>query len=293
MIRKEQLRIATLGTVVGLFPFVWLSIIPLVATGNHIIEAETTVLGLALIPLSFGYSILRYQLLGISRLVHRSATYVIITAVIIAIYGTVLTVLDLFSDDTDLLRNIELVLLIAMFAGVPLISGVRNRALRVADRLLYPQSLDRESVLEILSNGFSNAQGPTNFLERSVAAIGRGFGLRYAIVSAASAGSDSHTEYGIRPTGFWHEDVTRNLDTQSGVQRVPHGESGTEYLVGSTHGIDGETSKWILGPRIDGAPFDGEDIRLFQLATNMISTELARSELSNAVKKPTARACIV
>ncbi|MBN4064713.1 hypothetical protein JYU04_03150, partial [Dehalococcoides mccartyi] len=128
--RKEQLRIATAGTILGIFPFVWLSIIPQIVTGEPLIAAEATVLGLALIPLSFGYSILRYQLLGISRLVHRSATYILITAAIIAVYGSLLTILNRFADDTELLRNIELILLFLMFAGVPLISGVRNRAVR-------------------------------------------------------------------------------------------------------------------------------------------------------------------
>jgi len=284
MARKEQLRIATVGTLIGIFPFLWLSIIPQIVTGKPIVAAEASVLGLALIPLSFGYSILRFQLLGISRLIHQSATYVLITAGIIAAYGSALTVLNLITDDDEILRNLEVVLFFSMFAGVPLISGVRNRAIRIADRLLYPHTIERASVLEALNDEFSSSGNQTTLLEKSVAILGQGLGLRYAVGSTVISESMVHAEYGIRPVGFWYEDVTRNLDNESRVQRVSHGEIGSEYLVGSVNEFDGEPGHWILGPRIDGASFDTEDVRVFQLATNMISSELVRSKLSDAVE---------
>ncbi len=284
VIRKEQLRIATVGTVVGLFPFVWLSIIPLVVTGNHIIEAETTVLGLALIPLSFGYSILRYQLLGISRLVHRSATYILITAVIVALYGSVLTVLSLFTSDSTSRRIVELILLIAMFVGVPLIAGVRNRAVRIADRILYPQSIDRENLIGNLNDVISTSTTPAHLAERTLFTIGQGLGLEYAFASGFPASTEPIAEYGIRPASVRPYEITSRLDGMSGINRITHGESDFEFLAGITRGINGVHGNVVLGPRIDGAPFDGEDIRLFQLACSMISGELVRSQLALAVE---------
>ena len=65
---------------------------------------------------------------------------------------------------------------------------------------------------------------------------------------------------------------------------MPFGQGEIEHLVSTVMTISSEIDRWISGPRIDGAPFDSEDIRLFQLATNMISREVARTELSDEVK---------
>ena len=207
-VRKEQLRIASAGTVIGIFPFIWLSIIPQIITGKPIIAAETSVLGLSLIPLSFGYSKSRNQLLGISQLIHRSATYVLITTLVIVLYGSILSILNRFADESETLRNIELLLLFTMFAGIPLISGIRTRALAIADRLLYPQSLDRESLLDTLTAEFPKSSSTVSTLDRSLNAIGQSLGLRYVSAVIPSKNGDLRSEYGIRPPGYWAEDVT-------------------------------------------------------------------------------------
>ncbi len=282
--RRDQLRLATLGTLLGLFPFLFLSVIPLEINGNHIIAPEVSVLAIVLLPLSFGYSILRYQLLDISRLVHRSATYALITAVIIVVYGSALTLLNLFTNDSDLLRNIELVLLFAMFAGIPLISSIRNRAIRIADRLLYPHSIDRESLVDALSTPSSEPGSPSDVIEHFVSTVGQGLGLRYAFATADSSANESLSEYGIRPAGLWPHDIVNDSSDEMGISRLNRGEDGTEYLISTAQGINGESAKIVLGPRIDGASFDGEDIRLLHLSTNMLTNDLARTQLSEAVR---------
>lgn len=282
--RRDQLRLATLGTLLGLFPFLFLSVIPLEITGTHIIAPEVSVLTIVLLPLSFGYSILRYQLLDISRLVHRSATYALITAAIIAVYGSVLTLLNLFTDDSDLRRNIELVLLFAMFAGIPLISSIRNRAIGIADRLLYPHSIDRESLVDALSAPSSEPGTPSDLVGHFVSTVGQGLGLRYAFATADSSTHDSLSEYGIRPAGLWPHDIVDDSNDDIGISRLTRGEDGTEYLISTTQGINGESAKIVLGPRIDGASFDGEDLRLLHLSTNMLTNELARTQLSEEVR---------
>lgn len=282
--RKEQLRIATIGTVIGLFPFVWLSIVPLVVTGERIIAAEASVLALALLPLSFGYSILRHQLLGISRLVHRGATYALITAIIIAVYGSVLTVLNLFADDSTVLRNVELVLLFVMFAGVPLIAGVRSRAMRLADHFLYPDLISRDDLIESLNSMISSFGRSGNVLHRSISVVGQGLGVGYAFATHGSGISEISSEYGTRPTGLWSDGFSSKLGDNSGVNRVSHDELGSEFLAGTVRGINGILGNMVLGPRNDGAPFDSEDIRIFQQVCSMVSGELVRTQLMEEVE---------
>lgn len=282
--RKEQLRFATIGTTIGLFPFIWLSIIPQAVTGESIIAPEASILALALLPLSFGYSILRHQLLGISRLVHRGATYALITAMIVAVYGSVLTVLNLFAADSTVLRNVELILLFVMFAGVPLIAGVRSRAMRLADRLLYPDLKDRSDLIGRLNSVISSFGRSDALLQRSISVVGQGLGVGYAFASHGSGSAEISGEYGTRPTGFLPDGFSSQIGEHSGIIRVSHDELESEFLAGTVRGIKGIQGNMVLGPRTDGAPFDSEDIRIFQLVCGIVSGELVRTQLMEEVE---------
>jgi two-component system, NtrC family, sensor kinase len=84
---REQSRIMLLGIVAAVLPFALLGVSPQVVGLAPLLRPEVLVISVVLIPLSFTYAIMRHQLMGIRRLVHRGAAYALISLVIFIIYG--------------------------------------------------------------------------------------------------------------------------------------------------------------------------------------------------------------
>src|SRR3989441_1257769 len=74
-------RLALSGIACGTLPFVGLSLIPLYAVHKDLVPARLTAVLWGVIPLTFAYAILRHQVLGIRRLVHRGMVYGVTTVV--------------------------------------------------------------------------------------------------------------------------------------------------------------------------------------------------------------------
>src|SRR2546426_545173 len=78
-------RLALTGIACGTLPFVGLTLIPLYAVQRDLVPARLTAVLWGVIPLTFAYAILRHQVLGIRRLVHRGMVYGITTVVTLAV----------------------------------------------------------------------------------------------------------------------------------------------------------------------------------------------------------------
>jgi hypothetical protein len=94
-IAREQLRVVTAGTLIGVVPFVVLSIIPYALRLDVRVPPEWAVLGVVAIPAAFTYGILRHELMGIRRLVHRGMAYLLVSLVVLLGYAGVAYALDL------------------------------------------------------------------------------------------------------------------------------------------------------------------------------------------------------
>jgi PAS domain S-box-containing protein len=83
---RQQLKWVTGGTLVGIAPFLLFYIIPF---GLGVLPAgwmKLSVLSLALIPLCFGYAIIRYRLMDVDIIFKRGLAYTVATAGVVAIY---------------------------------------------------------------------------------------------------------------------------------------------------------------------------------------------------------------
>ena len=105
---------------------------------------------LAIIPLSFGISILRYRLWDIDLLIRRTLTYTLVTAALAAAYvGTVLVLQSAF---TALLgaASSTLVSVLSTLAIAALFSPVRRRVQAFIDRRFYRRKYDAARALATL-----------------------------------------------------------------------------------------------------------------------------------------------
>lgn len=152
---RQRLKWAMWGTIAAIFPVVMMQIIARV--GVQIPEdnfsAAITTLPLALIPLSFGHSVVRYRLMDVDVVVRRALVYAMTTLAIAMMIGAVALGLVFLAVDNNLsTREITLraiIAIVAMGAIVLLSEPLKKFLQERADRFFYGERYDlRRSLLD-------------------------------------------------------------------------------------------------------------------------------------------------
>jgi hypothetical protein len=114
--------------------------------GGRSLANATIVVGFAAIPVAIGFAMLRYRLYDVDRLISRSLTYALVTAVLAAAYaGLVLGGQALFSSfagGSDLAIAVSTLVVAALFLPM------RARVQRFVDRRFYRRRYDAGRTLE-------------------------------------------------------------------------------------------------------------------------------------------------
>jgi diguanylate cyclase (GGDEF)-like protein/putative nucleotidyltransferase with HDIG domain len=145
---RAQLRLITIGTLLAIAPVVLFTIIPEAILRRSIVSPYFTALPLALIPLSFGYAILRYQLMNMHLYVQRGVVYSALGAIITAAYAIVLAIVTIAVRDRAAIGSVAVV---ALLIALIVLTGDRLRSLlqRQVDRLFDREGYDyRHQLLE-------------------------------------------------------------------------------------------------------------------------------------------------
>src|SRR5271167_5136492 len=94
---RQQLKWVTAGAFAGSLPFVFFYIVPYALGLVPPPWMKSSVYSLALIPLCFGYAIIRYRLMDVDIIFKRGLAYTFATAAIVALYfGTVAVISEFF-----------------------------------------------------------------------------------------------------------------------------------------------------------------------------------------------------
>ncbi len=83
---RGKIRIVSLGGLVGMLPLVTLTILPKILFQKPIIPNEFAFIILCVIPLTYGYAIIRHRLIEIEKHVNRGATQVLVYSLVGGIY---------------------------------------------------------------------------------------------------------------------------------------------------------------------------------------------------------------
>ncbi len=143
---RQQLKWLTAGTFVGTLPFALLYIVPLVfgaATGQWM---KFSTLSLVLIPLCFGYAIIRYRLMDVDIIFKRGLAYTAATAAVAAVYfALVFLIAYIFHAQTTGLVGGMIAIVIAALLFEPFRVWIQTRL----DRFFYRDRLDyRRTLIE-------------------------------------------------------------------------------------------------------------------------------------------------
>ncbi|HJS51178.1 MAG TPA: ATP-binding protein, partial [Pyrinomonadaceae bacterium] len=153
---RQRLKWALFGTIAAVVPILGVQIARrfVYLPGDDIFTAALTTLPLALIPLSFGHSVVRYRLMDVDVVVKRALVYAMTTVAIAMLIGVVALVLVLILGVDASLSTTEKVLraliaIIAMAAIVMLGEPLKNFLQDRANRFFYGERYDlRQGLLD-------------------------------------------------------------------------------------------------------------------------------------------------
>jgi two-component system, NtrC family, sensor kinase len=144
---RQRLKWAMWGTIAAVFPIIVFQIAKrFIYLPDDSWNAAFTTLPLALIPLSFGHSVVRYRLMDVDVVVRRALVYTLTTVAIAAMIGVValgvmfLAIGNNLSNTEITLR--ALIAIVAMAAIVLLSEPLKNFLQERADRFFYGERYD-------------------------------------------------------------------------------------------------------------------------------------------------------
>ena len=175
---RNQLRIIVIGTLFAIIPLVLFTILPQAALYRTIVPSYFTVLPLALIPISFGYAILRYQLMDMHLYVRRGVVYSVLGAIITAAYAIVLAILTLAVRDSAAIGSVAVVILLIAL----IVTGDRLRTIlqRQVDRLFDREGYDYRRQLLEFGQRMNSILDPDELAQSTVDLIRQTMGAHHA-----------------------------------------------------------------------------------------------------------------
>jgi len=108
-----------------------------------------------LIPISIAVAVLRYRLYEIDRIISRTASYAVVTIVVIGVYALIVTSVALFLPDAPTL-GVALATLTAAAVFLPVLRTVR----RLLDRRFNRAQYDAERVVETFGQRLRTGADP-------------------------------------------------------------------------------------------------------------------------------------
>ena len=143
---RQQLKWLTGGTLIGSLPFALLYIVPFVVDAVPPAWTKFSSLSLVLIPLCFGYAIIRYRLMDVDIIFKRGLAYTAATAAVASVYFALIALIaEISHAQTTGPVGGMIAIVIAAFLFEPFREWIQARL----DRFFYRDRLDyRRTLIE-------------------------------------------------------------------------------------------------------------------------------------------------
>jgi len=144
---KRKIRWIFWGIALGTFPFIFLHTLPEVLFGRALVLEVVNYLFMLLIPVSFAFSILRYQAMDIDVVINRSLVYSLLTGFIVGIY---LLVVGFFGEILCRITGYQGTLfpILATLVAALLFAPAKNRIRVLVDKVFYRVRYDYRKAVQ-------------------------------------------------------------------------------------------------------------------------------------------------
>jgi signal transduction histidine kinase len=151
-------------------------------------------------PISFAAAILRYRLFDIDLVLNRTLVYGMLTAITIAIYVALVSILSAWLP----MGNNQLALFLGTGVVAVLFQPLRTRLQRGVNRLMYGKRDDPYAVLSHLGKQLGGTLAPDAVAPSIVQTMGQTLKLPYVALSLAIAGLAGEASH-LEPVAAWGE----------------------------------------------------------------------------------------
>lgn len=288
-LERRQVAQVFFGTILGTAPFVVFGIIFPTAFHNDA-YVFWGIAPMILIPLTFAYAIVRYQILNVRVIVRKSILYTITTAVIFALYAGALAAANtLFANSR--LSTSRLFFFGFFLVVIPLFEFLRRRLQTPIDRLFFREKVDYQNALLEVSEavaGELDVARVADYLTARIISLLRLSGaeifLRDAsqqlvgrehrdekvsmgsLVARYLRGSGRPREIGELASGCWGEPESARL-----LSALSH--RGVRLLVPIVY-REKLMGFFALNPKLSEEDFDRDDLRLLETLANQAATAI-------------------
>ena len=153
---KRKIRWIFWGIAVGSFPFLFLVTLPDVLIGRVLIPEVIKSLFILLIPISFAFSIMKYQTMDIDVVINRSLVYSLLTGFIVGIYLFVVGLLGQIVQKLTGYRG-SLFPILATLAAAVAFTPAKNRIRVLVDKTFYRVRYDYRKAIQEFTHKVSVA----------------------------------------------------------------------------------------------------------------------------------------
>ncbi len=199
------------------------------------------VLGMMLLPISFGIAVLRYRLWDIDNLINRTLVYGTLTLVVVLVYVVVVAIFDvLFNSEGQVISQI-----IALTLDLIIFEPLRDRLQAAVDRLMFGESEDLPTVMARLGRRLGAAADADAVLPAIVETLADALDLPYVAIALPEGN-------GFRIAAASGEHVRAHFTWPLVYQRQPVGQL-------------------LLAPRAVGEPFKPNEWKVIEGAAYHVS----------------------
>jgi len=303
---RDKIRWILWGMCVGAFPFLFLWTIPLVFGLQPFVREEVNYIFLTVVPLSFGFSIVKYQALDIEVVINRSIVYALVTGIIIALYlilvGITGHILHVMSPDP----NSFLIIIFTLVAAI-LFSPIKSRIQNFVDKTFYRVKYNYRLAIKSFSDATLSAHDQIQLTDLILENINKAIPIdRIALMlrsnaaeifrTAASQGMteddllDLRCELAEQLGHFIREHrvpmIKAGRAEVSNIARIPENRTldriGVELIIPiSLQG--GLTGLLVLGRKLSESRYSAEDIELLMTMANEGIMALERLKLQETM----------
>jgi two-component system sensor histidine kinase ComP len=152
---RQQMKILLIFCIAAISPFLLLSILPSIITGDAILPSSLSAVFISLIPIGMGYSVLTQKLLDINVFIRRGVIYGIISIIMAAILAGAISIILFYSDSVTVLQQILMALILGVLASI-LFGPIKKGTESLIDKLFYKDKYDYRQTIQGLSTALNS-----------------------------------------------------------------------------------------------------------------------------------------
>lgn len=297
---KQQLKWVTRGTLVAILPFATLYALPYFLGFIPATWMKLSVLSLVLLPLTFGYAIVRYRLMDVDIIFRRGIAYTLATASIVGLYfGLIALFADFFRNTVPSRAGWVVAIIVTAILFQPIVNWIQIRLEKFFNREYY----DYRKTLRDFRREITSELHVDRLLDKMVDRLAETLGVdRLAVFLAAeSDGLRLEKSRGLALAG--HLDLSFLDPYRSELQKgylffdsVRHVYGVTPSAQASIEQLDlhyylpfqmqGRTLGYLgLGKTRKGDYLSSEDVDLLQSIVGYVSVALENARLYESLEQ--------